>query len=249
MKAVILAAGTGSRLAPLSGDRPKPLVAVGGRTLLDRTIARLGDVGIAGEDVIVVAGYREDVLRRALRASHRDVTVVSNPRFADWNNFWSLRVAEDAVAGDAFLQIDGDLLFDEHVLPRVLVARGPGALAVSGGPHVDAEAMKVMTGSADGRIVSISKALDPALCLGESIGLARIDPPLGGRVFVELATLAEEGRTGEYYEAAYERLARRGEGPFLPVEVSDCMAMEIDDLGDLDRAEATLAASLTRTLI
>jgi choline kinase len=245
MKAVVLAAGMGSRLLPLTQERPKPLVPVAGRPLLLRMIDRLAEVGIAGADVVVVAGYREDVLRRVLSEAHVGATVVTNPRYHDWNNFWSLYVAHEAVAGEAFLQLDGDLLFDGRVLPRLLAAPGPAALAVDVRPDTDGEAMKVAVAGPDRRIVAFSKGLVPAQALGESIGIARIDASLGAQVFAELRALADEGLVHEYYECAYERLARRGQGPFWPVDVADCTAFEIDDHADLERAQAALARAET----
>jgi choline kinase len=244
MKAVILAAGMGSRLLPLTADKPKPLVEVGGRSLLFHMIDRLADAGIRGADVIVVSGYRQDVLRRSLELGGYAPTIVFNPRYADWNNFWSLRVASDAVAGDAFLQIDGDLLFDSALLPRLLAAPGPAALAVDVRPGVDDEAMKVAVGGPDGRIVAFSKGLAQERSVGESLGIARIDAPLGHAVFIELQALADEGLVNEYYEAAYQRLADRGAGPFRVVDVHDCTAIEIDDHADLARAEAALGHML-----
>ncbi len=241
MKAVILAAGMGSRLLPLTAQRPKPLVPVAGRPLLLRTIDRLAAAGVRGADVVVVAGYREDVVRRALAdAGQERVTVVPNPRYAEWNNFWSLLVAREAVAADSFLQIDGDLLFDDKLLSRLLQAPGPAAVAVDVRPNLDHEVMKVAVGGADRRIVAVAKTLDTALALGEAVGVTRIDAGFGARVFDELQALADEGRTDEYYEGAYHRLAARGEGPFRVVDVHDCTAIEIDDHADLARAESLL---------
>src|SRR5262249_55476867 len=84
VKAVVLAAGRGPRLAPLTDDRPKPLVDVGGRPLLYRALDRLAEVGVAGADVVVVGGYRLGVLKAALAAGgFGDATVVDNPRYAE----------------------------------------------------------------------------------------------------------------------------------------------------------------------
>jgi choline kinase len=235
MKAVILAAGMGTRLLPLTADRPKPLVEIAGRSLLLRLVDQLAGSGIRGRDVIVVGGFREDALHQALAGT--DAVIVHNPRYADWNNFWSLYVARQAVGDDGFLQIDGDLLIDDRVIPRVLAAPGPGVLAVKVDPETDAEAMKAQV-DGRGQVVALSKKVTPADALGESIGIARVDPPLAGQVFAELEALAAEGITGDYYERAYERLLMRGEGPFRIVDVSDCLGMEIDDPSDLARAEA-----------
>jgi choline kinase len=240
MKAVILAAGKGTRLAPLTNDIPKPMIELAGRPLLLRTIDRLAAVGIRGADVIVVTGYREEAIRSRLdKEGLSACQTVFNPHWEDWNNFYSLLVAREAVAGDSLLQFDGDLLFDAAVLPRMLAASGPACLAVDVRDELDAETMKV-TADAEGRISQVSKKLDAKSSLGEYIGLARLDAPVARLVFDELARFPDMGITHEYYDHSYHLLASRGQGPFHVVDIHDCVTTEIDDLADLRRAQALL---------
>lgn len=236
MKAVILAAGIGSRLHPFTADRPKVLVDVKGVPLLFRTMDRLAQVGITGRDVIVVSGYREDVLKARLAGAGLGATVVFNPKFDTWNNFYSLYVAKDAIGADSFLQVDGDVLFDERVLPRMLAAQGAATMAIDVRTELDAETMKVETH--DGKIRAVAKTLDPSRSLGEYIGITKIDASVSGLLFAELGELAGEGLTNEYYEHAYHRLAQREAVPFFAVDVHDCRTTEIDDAKDLERAES-----------
>jgi choline kinase len=238
MKAVILAAGIGSRLHPFTADRPKVLVDVKGVPLLFRTLDRLAQVGITGSDIIVVSGYREDVLKARLADAGRGATVVFNPKFDTWNNFYSLYVAKDALGGQSFLQVDGDVLFDEKVLPRMLAFSGAAAMAIDVRPELDAETMKVEAEPSDNRIRAIAKTLDPRRSLGEYIGITKIDASASELLFAELAKLPGEGLTSEYYEHAYHRLAQRGTVPFYAVDVHDCRTTEIDDARDLERAES-----------
>jgi choline kinase len=233
VKAVILAAGQGTRLAPLTHDRPKPLVEVSGRSLLARALDRLAAVGVRGPDVVVVAGYRAERLAAALVGT--GVRLVVNERFAEHGNWCSLFAARDAVAGEAVLQLDGDVLFDGALLPRLLAAPGPGALAVDVRPDLDAETMKVAV--AGNRIVAVSKQLG-AEAVGEYIGITRLDAALAAEVMDDLAGFADAGLGHEYYDHAYHRLAARGRGPFRVCDVSDVTAIEIDDLDDLRRAES-----------
>jgi len=240
VKAIILAAGQGTRLAPLTDARPKPLVEVGGRPLLFRTLARLAEVGVAGAEVLVVGGYRIDVLGATLRAGgFGAVRVVENDRYAELGNFYSLLCARAATRGEAILQLDGDVLFDGALLPRLLAAPGPGVLATDVREDLDAETMKVDV--VDDRVAALSKRLVSAV--GESVGIARIDAALAEEVMAELATFTALGLGHEYYEHAYHRLAAQGRGPFRIVDVSDLLVTEIDDAEDLQRAEALLRAS------
>lgn len=242
MKAVILAAGKGTRLAPLTDHLPKPMVDVAGRPLLLRTIDRLAAVGIVGADVIIVTGYRHEAIRARLDQEGLGACrTVFNPHWHDWNNNYSLFVAREATAGDDVLQIDGDVLFDGKVIPRMLAAPGPGCLSIDVRDELDAETMKVAADAA-GRILRISKQLDPQTALGEYIGLSRLDAPLARLVFDEISRFAELSLTDEYYERAYQRLIDRGEGPFRVVDIHDCVTTEIDDLNDLRRAEGLLGS-------
>jgi choline kinase len=247
MKAVILAAGVGSRLAPLTDDRPKVLVEILGKSFLFRQLDHLTLAGIPSRDVVVVGGYCIDHLREALARGGYACTVVVNDRYEPWGNFYSLLVAEPALAGHDFLQLDGDVILDEQLLPRLIAAPGEALLAVDCRDELDDETMKVQLereasppGDGD-RVVAISKQLDPARCAGEYIGVTKLSATAARAVFAELAKFPAEGLTHEYYDHAYHRLTRSGGVPFGIVDVHDCAVIEIDNIDDLRRAEALMA--------
>jgi choline kinase len=241
MKAVILAAGVGSRLAPLTDDRPKALVPVLGEPILFRHLTSLRNAGIAERDVVVVGGYKIDVLRRELAAGgHHDVTVVANDRFEPWNNFWSLYVAEAALAGSDFLQIDGDALLDDVILPRMIAADGEALLAVDCRDELDDETMKVQLRPDGTQVAAVSKKLPAKDCAGEYIGVTKLTAGAAHKIFRELEVMRDLGLTHEYYEHAYHRLTGRDEVRFGIVDVHDCTVTEIDNVADLERAEAML---------
>ncbi len=237
MKAVILAAGVGSRLAPLTNDRPKVLVEVLGRTFLARQLEALAEVGIASKDVVVVGGYRIDRLREALAGT--DATIVINDRYEPWNNFYSVLVAEPALRGHDFLQLDGDTILDHALLPKVLAAPGAAVLAVDCRPDLDDETMKVTVAPGTTRLTGVSKKLAPAACAGEYIGITKLTATAAAAVFAELAKFPDENLTHEYYEYAFNRLAPERVA-FEIVDVHDCTVLEIDNIEDLRRAEELL---------
>jgi len=123
MKAIILAAGAGSRLGSLTKDRPKPLVEVAGKPILARMLEQLERSGV--RSICIVVGYLEDQIRACVaeRFAHLDVTFVSNPRHASTNNIYSLKLAFDTVPVDEdVLLLEADLVFDATVIPGLVSA-------------------------------------------------------------------------------------------------------------------------------
>src|SRR5690242_20625303 len=149
--AVILAAGVGSRLRPLTDDRPKALVEVSGATILGRAVQALVAHGI--ERLVVATGYREDAIVAALAGVGLDVVYRRNPDYETTQNSVSLARCRDVLAGAAFFKLDGDLLFDSAILKRLDASAGMLAVAVDRSVELDTEAMKVQIAT-DERIVA-----------------------------------------------------------------------------------------------
>lgn len=232
-QAVILAAGFGSRLRPLTDTRPKALVPLGGQPLLGHALDALAGHGITA--VTVVVGYAAETVH-AFVAGRRDVAVrcVENAAYATTNTLASLLCAEPTVHGDIVL-LDGDLIFEPSVLAPMLA---PGTwLAIDRDRPLDDDAVKVAVDEDGERIVAVSKQLPDGLHgIGESIGMARIDHatlkalvPMGRR-------LLESGRNQAYYEAAFQALIDEG-ARFDIADVTGLRWTEIDDHDDLRRAE------------
>ncbi len=241
MKAVILAAGLGTRLEPITNEIPKCMVEVGGVPLIDRMIDEIDRVGIT--DIIVVTGHMSEVLERHLasreNALARNAHVVFNERYADWGNFYSLLVARHAIGDSSFIKFDADVVLDRSILPKLVAAPGPAVLALDCRDDLGSEDMKARV-DASGRVVELSKRIDAAVAVGESIGVDRIDGDLGPALFDKLHSMIASGDTHEYYEYAYERLIDQG-APFSYVDITDSLWCEVDNAADLERAHEVLA--------
>jgi choline kinase len=233
--AVILCAGGGTRLRPLTDDRPKALVDVGGETILGRAVRIL--VGAGVRHLVIATGYKAEAVRAALAGSETPVTFCHNAEFERTQNSISLLRCAESLVGRAFFKLDGDLLFHADVLGRLESSAGGLATAVDKRGVLGDEEMKVMTEGE--KILAFGKKLAPARCSGESIGIERIDAAASGQLYRALGEAERAGRTDLYYEDIYGELIAGGLDA-RAVDVSDLPWFEIDTPADLAEARQSL---------
>jgi choline kinase len=156
MKTIILAAGEGTRLRPYTLDRPKCLVEVDGRSLLDRHIDVLRSKNMA--PIILVGGYLSTMLNRP------GVILRLNPRYAETNMVWTLFCTEEDLSGGAIVAY-GDIVYSRRILEALLASAADIAVAIdldwesywrarNENPLLDAETLKL---ASDGRILELGK--------------------------------------------------------------------------------------------
>jgi choline kinase len=236
--AVVLVAGQGTRLRPITEDRPKALVDVHGETILGRATRLLVEAGV--QRLVVATGYRADAIHAALARCPIEVTYCHNQSFASTQNSVSLRLCAEALRGLSFFKLDGDVLFRPEVLSRLVAAGASLAVAVDRRDGLGGEEMKVNV-DPEGRITAFGKDLPPEESAGESIGIERIDAALAPALFDALARASAEGRVDLYYEALYDELIADGADARL-VDVTDLPWTEVDTLEDLAHARSLIAA-------
>jgi choline kinase len=232
--AVILVAGIGQRLRPLTDDRPKALMDLGGETILARAIRLLAAAGVG--EIVLATGYREDQIRRHVEHLPVKTLFVPNPDYEQTQNSVSLWCCRAAVVGRAFFKLDGDVVFQPAVLERLARSSAELAVAVDRGRDLDQEAMKVHIH--EERILAFGKALEPVNAHAETIGIERLDRAAGERVFEAIEGEIARGRRDRYYEDVYSALVAAGRLDASAVDVSDVPWAEVDTLSDLEHARA-----------
>ncbi|CAN5188225.1 NTP transferase domain-containing protein [soil metagenome] len=239
--AVVLVAGTGSRLRPLTNDRPKCLVEVGDRSILSRLLDRLADAGIT--NAILATGHCAGALEEhfAAHPSPIALTFVANPRFATTNNAYSLFTTEASVGDRGFLLCDGDVLLGPGVVERLLEGGGDTALLIEPRSDMGEEEMKARV-DATNRVTALAKTLVARTCFGESIGIQKIGPSAAPALWKTLRAMIAAGAVDRYYEAAFQTMIDDGIA-IHSVPVSEAEWIEIDDLPDLERARAQFHAN------
>lgn len=236
MIGLVLAAGAGRRLAPLTDDLPKTLLPVQGeRPLLDLTIHNMASVGLT--DVAIITGFAEHRIRDVvpdLQERHGvTIELVHNDHALDRNNAYSLWCAR-ALIRQGVLLCNGDTMHPASVEEDLLAARGPALLlAVDRAKHLGHEEMKIALDSA-GTVARISKKLPVAEADGEYIGLTLIEPLIAEPLVEALETVWRRDPQ-LYYEDGYQALVNRGHPVDVhPIDTADWV--EIDDHADLARA-------------
>lgn len=240
MKAVILAAGCATRLRPYSDDTPKTLLPVAGVPILRRTMTSLLRCGI--DQFVIGTGYLEHMVREAVAEwfPGLDVTFVTNPVFRQTNNGYSLSLLRPHVENDAFILLDGDVVFDLDVV-STLLGQGPDCLAVRSVGEIGLEEVKVAADK-DDRVLGIGKHIPVRGAMGESVGIELFSADTSRKLFAALDRRMNEGLVNEYYEAAFQEIIDLGT-TLRGVDIGTMYASEIDTIDDLRAANARLAAA------
>jgi choline kinase len=236
MIGVVLAAGPGRRLHPLTAALPKTLLPLNdGRTILDLALANIRSVGL--EDVVIVTGFASQQVEERvpeLEGRHNmRLELLFNDRAEEWNNAYSLWLARDAFREGALL-LNGDTVHPASV-EQMLLAAGAAdlSLAVDEQKPLGQEEMKVHA-SRDGRLRSISKDVDPTSAHGEYIGVALIQPS-GAEALADALETTWRRDPSLYYEDGFQELADRG-GDVHVLPIGAVEWVEVDDHADLARA-------------
>jgi choline kinase len=244
MRAIVPAAGRGTRLGSHAAGRPKGLIPVGGRPILERTLEQLLNAGI--EEVVCVTGYESEVLRPSLLAVPRrpDLRFIHNPDFATTNSIVSLSLSS-LWWDEEFCVIDSDVCFSDELLMRLLGAGGD-AMAIDRERAIEVIDMRVELRK--GRVWDMQKTLPSERVAGEFFGLSRWTPTGAEVLGEEIETLLQGGEVGAWYEQAIAATSRRHRIEVVPASAHEWA--EVDSPGDLQAAEAVVArprASARRT--
>jgi choline kinase len=237
MIGVVLAAGGGMRLRPLTDDLPKTLLPVDGdRSILELALRNLRAVGIS--EVVIVTGHAANAIERRVPELEKtyDVSLrtLFNDHYHDWNNAYSLWLARHELA-DGGLLVNGDTVHPAAVERRLLEARGaaPIMLALDDHKSLAEEEMKVLL-DGDDKLLRINKALDPGAVHGEYIGVTLIESAAVPRLAQALQATYERDTT-LYYEDGYQQYADWGE-TIRTAAIGVVDWVEVDNHDDLNRA-------------
>ena len=241
MIGVILAAGMAKRLRPLTDTKPKCLLEVGGKTLLQRTVNAMVSAGIS--EFLVVTGYRGGMIRDFLTSHYPQTPIqfLDNVDYEHNNNIFSLWMAMQQLHGQEVLLMDSDILCDPEAVRRV--ARQECSALAMQQHELGEEEMKIVVDAA-GNITEISKTCRVEDAIGESVGIEKMMPAYTEAIYQELRQMIlDEGLIDIFYERAFERLIPQGH-TFKVVDTTDLFSYELDTPEDFQKATDSMPQSL-----
>ncbi len=237
--ACLLAAGTGSRLRPLTDSIPKCLTEINGRPILGRFVSCLREQGF--KRLVVVVGHLEQHIRRFLDDHAADLVVeyVRNPRYRTTNNIYSLWLAGSEI-DESFLLVESDLIFEACLLEGLLI---PDKIAVS-------RMLPWMNGTtiamdSSGHVASFHGAPAPrngrAAPLRDSayktVNICSLSRATWSCVLPRLERVIADGRVNEYYEVVFAEMVADGNLSLECVLFGSDQWYEVDTLEDVQGAE------------
>ncbi len=254
MRAIIIAAGQGTRLRPYTANVPKCMVPINGKTLLERQIDAFRNIGI--DDIVVIRGY----LGKAIQ--YPNVTYVDNVHFKQNNILESLFCAKKYLVGDVIVSY-GDIVYHPNILLGLAKSNAPSALVVdidwkktyenrTDHPSSEAELCKIVSvqddyipGPGNHRIIELGKHVSEEEGVAEFIGLAKFSAASIARLQALYEKALLKGQNHQYVFAPTIRKAYLTDLLNHAIEEEEWMYpyyikggwREIDTVQDYERAQ------------
>lgn len=241
MRAIILAAGRGTRLSPITNHIPKPLVRVANVPILEYQIENLTAAGI--KEIVVVIGFKGAMIRSFCkkRFPSENINFIENTRYLDTNNMYSLYLCMHYLDSDIII-MNGDVIFEEVII-RKLMNQNNTSVCVDRQNYIE-ESMKVSVNK--GIITDISKTIAPSESYGVSIDLYKICKSDLNILKLYLQEIIEVDKNlNDWTEVLLKKIFQEEKILAKPLDIGKSKWSEIDDYNDLDAAEQKFNKHLT----
>jgi choline kinase len=247
MKAVMLAAGVGARLADSSArNSPKVLLEIGGKPLLQRHIEILKRHGI--DELVIGVGHQHQEIEQKIVAlgAQNYVRTVYNEHFEEGSivTLWTLR--DELCCGEPVLLMDADVLYDEEAFSRLLNSRHENCLLLDRAFEDGDEPVKICV--RDGEIVEFRKWVSTEFdYCGESVGFFKLSAAQATKIISQIELYLRQGRRQDPYEDAIrDVLLTSPRGTFAFEDITGLSWIEIDFSADIERASSVILPRILR---
>lgn len=231
MKAIIMAAGIGSRLENISGNRPKCLIEMDGISLISRSVSLLAAQGIT--DITVITGYKSELVQQELQ---KRVSYLRNPYFEVTNSIASLWLAKELLHDDLIL-MNADLYYETAVLDTALAQSGNAVMLSDSTRIIDADFRFGVDGD---RILKTGNQLTDLETDCEYVGIVRIDKRFVERFRLRLEQMIKSGDFRNWWEGVLYSFIDEGVA-ITHKDVEGAFWSEVDNLEDYNRLSSWIS--------
>ncbi len=226
-KALILAAGKGVRLLPITTEIPKCLIKIGDKTILEYLLENFSSAGI--KEAVIVVGYKKELIINKIGNSFNGmkITYCENKNFDKYNVGTSILCAKEHLNGP-FIQSHADIIFHSDVLKKVLSSEKENAIIINSDPSAFVEdGNRVIL--EDNRVVTINKEAPKEKSEGRAFGLYKFSEKAAKSYLNNLKNIFNEENTS--FEPALRKTLK--EVDFHVIDTKEFPFAEIDDDNDL----------------
>lgn len=231
MKAVILAAGVGSRLRPLTNNVPKCMVEVNGVKIIEKQIKSLLNNGI--KEIIVVTGYQHEILNRYLNENFPFIKIIENKEYLKTNNMYSMFLTKSFVKEENFIFMNADVFFEETIIKELLEDERKNLIVCDNGNYLE-ESMKIILDKND-NILKINKQISEKESYGTTIDVYKLSSSATKKFFNIISDfIFQKKELNLWTEVAIQELLKQEKFNSKDINFK---WVEIDNLEDLEQAK------------
>lgn len=230
MRALILAAGIGSRLRPLTDEVPKCMVEVNGIKIIEKQIENLLENGV--KDIAVITGYKSNVLEKYIIEKYKNIQIIKNEEYLITNNMYSLFLGSFFIKNKEFILMNADVFFDSVIIKKLLEEPEKNIIVCDKGNYLE-ESMKII--KKDDRIIEISKTVKEKDSYGATIDVYKFSKEASEVLLEKVNEIINiDNEKNSWTEVAIQEILK--EVCFKSLDMNDNW-VEIDNNEDLRLAE------------
>ncbi|WP_111622795.1 phosphocholine cytidylyltransferase family protein [Arenibacter echinorum] len=234
---VILAAGVGSRLRPLTDDVPKTMVKVNGEAIIERLLKQIDAIDSVTTNIKIASGYKSQILKDFVNSLElkTNIEFIENKDYNTTNNMYSLYLALSAInEKNDLVIINADCFYDKAIVEEIVKSSG-NYIAIDKGIFNE-ESMKIKANDSN-RIIGMSKTLEDNEYTFVSIDIYAFDSRNRDKIFQIASDIINSGELNSWTEVAIDLLSKDESSNLKYLDMTGKKWMEIDNHDDLRKAE------------
>jgi len=232
MKALILAAGMGTRLLENTKEIPKCLVRVNGKPILEYQLEALMANDI--KDIVIVVGYKAEKIREFIDSNEkfRDLNIqfVENKEYAESNSSYSFWLAKDKIKDESYLHFNCDIIFFADLLKEVIESKYDNVIVIDTKIDLDESMEQVLM---EGDQIKIMEKENLKNAHGKAVGIAKFSPENINWIINRLNDYISKGdKNQNFYGMIRQAVHHR---KFYGIKTRDHKVVEINNIADLKK--------------